>query len=289
MVADNPQGPDVLQRQLAGLDALELPVTSKPSRVLRTWTAAWPKIAAAAIGLLGWQLVVWGGWKPTYLLPGPVTVFHHLWTDRHPLSSGVLTTLRRAVEYYSAALVVGTVIAWGATRLRPVRDTLVPLATGLQSMPSVAWVPIAILLFGVKPQAILFVTVAGSIPAVVIGTTAAVDAVPPILLQVGDVLGAKGLTRFRYIVFPAALPGYVAGMRQAWAFAWRSLMAGELIVAAHGTQSLGQLLSAYQDQSLASDVLAVMLAILTVGLLMDGLVFSRLERSVLERRGLRAT
>lgn len=289
MVADNPESTDVLQRQLAGLDALELPVSSKPSTARRTWTAAWPKIAAAAIGLLGWQLVVWAGWKPTYLLPGPFTVLQHLWTDRHPVSSGAATTLRRAVGFYSAAVIIGTVIAWAATRLRPVRDTLVPLATGLQSMPSVAWVPIAILLFGVKTQAILFVTIAGSTPSVIIGTVTAINAVPPILLQVGDVLGAKGLTRFRYIIFPAALPGYVAGMRQAWAFAWRSLMAGELIVAAHGTQSLGQLLSAYQDQSLASDVLAVMLAILAVGLLMDGLVFSRLERTVLVRRGLRAT
>ena len=287
MASENATGTDVLQRQLAGLDALELPVNPRRSRAGRTWAAVWPKIAAAAIGLLVWQITVWAGWKPTYLLPGPSTVFHHLWADHHAVSSGVLTTLRRAVEYYATALIIGTVVAWGITRLRAVRDTVVPLATGLQSMPSVAWVPIAILLFGVKPEAILFVTIAGSVPAVIIGTVAAIDTVPPVLLQAGDVMGAKGLNRFRYVVFPAALPGYVAGMRQAWAFAWRSLMAGELIVAAHGTQSLGQLLSAYQDQSLAADVLAVMLAILAVGLLMDGLVFSRLEKAVLVRRGLR--
>ena len=285
MASDIATGTDLLQRQLAGLDALELPVNPRRSRAGRTWAAVWPKIAAAAIGLLAWQLTVWAGWKPTYLLPGPFTVFHHLWADRHPVSSGVLTTLRRAVEYYATALVIGTVVAWAITRLRAVRDTVVPLATGLQSMPSVAWVPIAILLFGLNPGAILFVTIAGSVPAVIIGTVAAIDAVPPVLLRAGDVMGAKGLNRFRYVVFPAALPGYVAGMRQAWAFAWRSLMAGELLV--HSSQSLGQLLNAYQDQSLAADVLAVMLAILAVGLLMDGLVFSRLERAVLVRRGLR--
>jgi NitT/TauT family transport system permease protein len=102
-------------------------------------------------------------------------------------------------------------------------------------------------------------------------------------------LGARGVDRYRHVILPAALPGYVAGMRQAWAFAWRSLMAGELIVPAHGSSSLGQLLNAYQDQSLAADVLAIMVAILVVGLLMDSLVFSRLERTVLERRGLLLT
>ena len=279
---------DGLERHLSGLDALELPTQTGPSRLGRALSAAWPKLAAAAFALLVWQTVVWAGWKPGYLLPGPFTVVHHLWADRHPVASGVLTTLRRAVEYYGSALITGTVAAWAATRWRPLRDMAVPLTTGLQSMPSVAWVPIGILLFGVKPEAILFVTLAGSVPAVIIGTIAAIDAVPPILLHAGAVMGARGLNRFRYIVFPAALPGYIAGMRQAWAFAWRSLMAGELIVAAHGTQSLGQLLSAYQDQSLAADVLAVMLAILAVGLLMDGLVFSRLEQAVLVRRGLRA-
>ena len=158
--------------------------------------------------------------------------------------------------------------------------------TGLQTMPSVAWVPIAILLFGIRSEAVLFVTLAGSIPAVIVGSVAAIDAVPPILLRVGDVLGARGINRYRHVVLPAAMPGYVAGMRQAWAFAWRSLMAGELIVASHGASSLGQLLSAYQDQSLAADVLAVMVAILAVGLLIDVVIFSRLERTVLQRRGL---
>ena len=153
-------------------------------------------------------------------------------------------------------------------------------------MPSVAWVPIAILLFGVRPSAILFVTLAGSIPAVVIGTVSALDSVPSILVRAGHALGAKGFGLYRHILLPAALPGYLSGARQAWAFAWRSLMAGELIVSAKGSSSLGQLLSAYQDQSLAADVLAVMLAILAVGLLMDGLVFSRLEHIALRRRGL---
>ena len=279
---------DRLDLELEGLDQLELQLPRVPSRAHRIWSATWPKLAAIAIGLGLWQLVVWSGWKPTYLLPGPATVFHHLWEDRHAVLSGVATTLRRAVEYYTIALVIGTLLAIAITRIRAVRVAVTPLVTGLQTMPSVAWVPLAILLFGIKPEAILFVTLAGSIPAVIMGTVAAIDAVPPTLLQAGQMLGARGINRYRYVVLPAALPGYVAGMRQAWAFAWRSLMAGELIVPAKGSNSLGQLLSAYQDQSLAADVLAIMVAILVVGLFMDVAVFSRLERTVLERRGLLA-
>jgi NitT/TauT family transport system permease protein len=276
---------DRLDRELEGLDQLELQLPRSPSLARRAWRSTWPKLAAAAIGIGLWQVVVWSGWKPTYLLPGPGTVFHHLWQDRHAVWSGTTTTLRRAVEYYLTALAAGTLAAVAITRVNAVRLAVMPLVTGLQTMPSVAWVPIAILLFGIKSQAILFVTLAGSIPAVIVGTVAAIDAVPPNLLQAGHMLGARGIDRYRYVVLPAALPGYVAGMRQAWAFAWRSLMAAELIVPGHGTTSLGQLLSAYQDQSLATDVLAIMVVILAVGLLMD-VVFSRLERTVLDRRGL---
>lgn len=277
-----------LDEQILGLDALDLPGFGGTSKWRKAWHAAWPKLAALVLGLAVWQLIVSSGWKPTYLLPGPATVFRHVWDDRHALFSGLLTTLQRAVEYYALALLVGTAIAVFASRARALREAIVPLATGLQSMPSVAWVPIAILLFGVRSQAILFVTLAGSIPAVVLGTVSALDSVPPILIRAGDALGAKGMAMYRHVLLPAALPGYLSGARQAWAFAWRSLMAGELIVTAKGTTSLGQLLGAYQDQSLAADVLAVMLAILAVGLLMDGLVFSRLEQLALRRRGLAA-
>lgn len=277
-----------LDEQILGLDSLDLPGFGRTPLWRKAWSTVWPKLAALLLGLAIWQLLASSGWKPSYLLPGPGTVFSHVWDDRHPLASGLLTTLQRAAGYYALALLFGTVVAILVTRARTIRAAVVPLATGLQSMPSVAWVPIAILLFGVRTQAILFVTLAGSIPAVVIGTVSALDSVPPILVRAGDVLGARGFALYRHVLLPAALPGYLSGARQAWAFAWRSLMAGELIVSAKGTTSLGQLLSAYQDQSLAADVLAVMLAILAVGLLMDALVFSRLEQLALRRRGLAA-
>ncbi len=279
---------DPLGQQLAGLDGLEsvLPATSRRRRV---WSGVWPKLAAVVIALLIWQLVVWSGWKPSYVLPGPGKVFPALWDDRHVVGSGALTTLRRAVEFYALAVLIGSLLAIGISRSRVVRTAVAPMIAGLQTMPSVAWVPFAIIVFGIRTERpIMFVTLLGTIPAVIIGTLSGIDAVPPVLVRAGKVLGARGVAMYRHVVLPAALPGYVAGLKQAWAFAWRSLMAGELIANVSGSHSLGQLLSNYQDLSRQADVMATMVVILCIGLIMDTVVFSRLERTVLVRRGLTA-
>lgn len=279
---------DLLDQELAGLDLLEMALPSPPSAGKRVWDALWPKVTAIVLALAGWQIVVWTGWKPRYVLPGPGQVFAALFDDRAPVASGALTTLRHAITFYLLALAIGTVLAVVITRWKVLRTAVSPLITGLQTMPSVAWVPFAILIFGLSTKAILFVTVLGTAPAITIGATSGIDAVPPGLLRAGHLLGARGINRYRYIVLPAALPGYVAGMKQGWAFAWRSLMAAELIAIVHGSSSLGQLLSNYQDQSQSADMMATMVVILVIGLIMDTLVFSRLERVVLDRRGLGA-
>jgi len=277
---------DGLDLELSGLDRRESDLPRRPSRLRRVWAAVWPKVAAIVIAVFAWQVVVWTGWKPTYLLPGPFTVFHAMGTDRHSLAVGAGTTLRRAIEGYAIALVIGTLLAVLVTRLTLLRTAITPLITGLQTMPSVAWVPMAILLFGLRPSAIIFVTVLGSAPALAIGTIGGIDAVPPVLHRAGHVLGARGVARYRYVVLPGALPGYVTGMKQGWAFAWRSVMAGELIDQITGHPALGTLLSGYQDQSLAPDMFGVMVVVLAIGLVLDGLVFSQLESAVLRRRGL---
>lgn len=282
-------GPDELERELTGLDQLELQLPQPPSTARRALSATWPKVAAIAIVLVVWQLVVWSGWKPTSVLPGPGAALRAMWDQRSVIGSGSLTTLRRGVEYYLLALVIGTVVAVLVTRSRLLRTAVSPLITGMQTMPSVAWVPFALIVFGIgTARPIMFVAILGTAPAIAIGTISGIDAVPPTLLRAGTVLGARGLNRYRHVVLPASLPGYVAGMKQGWAFLWRSLMAGELIVNVPGTHSLGQLLSAYQDQTLMADVIATMIAILIIGLVMDTVVFSRLERAVLARRGLTA-
>ncbi len=277
---------DDLGLELVGIDRLETELPKRPSFAKRVWTATWPKVAAALIAIGLWQLVVWSGWKPEYLLPGPFTVFHAMATDRDVLVQGSITTLKRALIGYLIALLIGSLIAIIITRVDVLRRAVSPLITGFQTMPSVAWVPLAILLFGLQPSAIIFVTVVGSAPALAIGTMAGIDAIPPTLHRAGEILGAKGINRYRYIVLPAALPGYVTGMKQGWAFAWRSVMAAELIDQIAGHPALGNLLANYQDQSLTADMLGVMVTILIIGLVLDSLVFGQLERAVLTRRGL---
>jgi NitT/TauT family transport system permease protein len=276
-----------LDAELAGLDQLES-LPEAPSRAWRLWSAAWPKLAAAILGIAAWQLVVWSHWKPSYILPGPGTVFWALW---HELAHGDLlkatgVTLQRAVTGYLIALVIGTVLGIAVAQNQVVRSAVGSLITGFQTMPSVAWLPLAIVLFQLSERAILFVLLIGAIPSIANGVISGIDNTPPVLLRAGRVLGARGIDRYRYVVLPAALPGFVAGMKQGWAFAWRSLMAGELIVIISHRPSLGGALEQARNLSDYPTMMATMVVILVVGLVLDGLVFGRLERTVLRRRGL---
>lgn len=275
-----------LDEDLAGLDALEVAARSEASRLGRVWRATWPKLGAVAIGLVVWQLVVWSGWKPEYLFPGPGAVFSTLrdmWTDG-TLLPAIGETLQMAFIGYLLAVAIGTVVGLAVARVRVLRAAVGSLITGLQTMPSVAWVPWAILLFKISDGAILFVTVMGATPAVANGLISGTDQIPPIYYRAGRVLGARGLATYRHVVLPAAFPGFVAGLKQGWAFAWRSLMAGEIITAM--AVNVGGLLQIERGLSHADGVLAVMLVILFIGILVDAVLFSTLERAVAARWGL---
>jgi NitT/TauT family transport system permease protein len=271
---------------LAGLDALDLP-RARP-RQGRLWGAAWPKLLAVVLALGVWQLVVWTGWKPEYALPGPTRVLPELWqlVTSGVLLEGLARTMVRAAVGYGVALGVGALIGLAVAHFAALRAAVGSLITGLQTMPSIAWFPLAILLFGLSETAILFVVVIGAAPSIANGLLAGIDNTPPLLLRAGRVLGARGLDRYRFVVLPAALPGFVAGLKQGWAFAWRSLMAGELIVIIANRTSLGVQLDNARELSDAPRLIATMLAILFVGIVIDALGFGALERGVLRRRGL---
>jgi NitT/TauT family transport system permease protein len=152
-------------------------------------------------------------------------------------------------------------------------------------MPSIAWFPFAIILFGASYETILFVIVLGSAPSIANGMIAGVDYTPPLLLRAGKVMGLRGLALYRHLILPASLPAFVAGMKQAWAFAWRSLMAGELIVQIPGVASLGVLLNSDQDQLDMASTISVMIVILLIGIVVDG-VFTKADLTLRNRRGL---
>jgi NitT/TauT family transport system permease protein len=197
----------------------------------------------------------------------------------------VATTLQRALIGYAAALVIGTTLGVLVSRIRPLRLAVGSLITGMQTMPSIAWFPFAILLFGITEQAITFVVILGAAPSIANGIIAGIDHVPPQLVRAGRMMGATGLTLYRLVILPAALPSYVAGLNQGWAFAWRSLMAGELLVLIIGSTSLGANLEFARQLSQADRMLATMIVILFVGMLADG-VFSALSRRMRRARGL---
>jgi NitT/TauT family transport system permease protein len=160
------------------------------------------------------------------------------------------------------------------------------LISGLQTMPSIAWFPLAILLFKLSESAILFVVVLGAAPAIANGVIAGVDQIPPLLLRAGRVLGARGFAHYRHVVFPAALPGFLAGLKSGWAFAWRSLMAGELLVIIANKPSIGSRLAFEREFADSPGLMSVMLVILVIGIVVDGFGFSLLDRVVRRRRGL---
>jgi NitT/TauT family transport system permease protein len=279
---------DSLDQEIEGLDALDAPFVERERSLPRMWNAVWPKLAAVGIVLLFWQLVVWTGWRPSYVLPGPARVFAELQDvmGTGKFWSAVATTLRRAATGFALAIVIGTALGVAVSRSHVLRRAFGSFITGLQSMPSIAWFPFAILLFKLSESAILFVIVLGASPSIANGLINGIDHIPPLLLRAGRVLGARGIASLRHIVLPAALPGYVAGLKQGWAFSWRSLMAGELLVIIETRPALGSELQFARELSDAPGLIALMIVVLLIGILVDSLIFGVIERQIRRRRGL---
>lgn len=263
-------------------------VKPEASRLAGMWSALWPKLAALGLALAIWELVVLSGWRPDYVLPGPAAVLSRLWADL--LSGDVVVaaaiTMKRALLGYGIALIAGVAIGLVMARVKVLRTAAGSLLTGLQTMPSVAWFPLAILLFQLSEAAILAVVVLGAAPSIATGLLNSFDQVPPLLVRAGRVMGARGLGLYRHIILPAALPGFLTGLKQGWAFAWRSLMAGELLVIIGHAPSIGVRLQFSRELSDAEGLLAWMIVVMALGVLIDGLVFGALERSIHRRRGL---
>jgi len=275
---------------LAGLDSLELQQQTRVSagdRARKIWAAVWPKLLAIAIVIGVWELVYLSGWKSAAILPSPAAVFSDLWAQAHQvlLWQAIATTMRRAVIGFGMALVIGVVIGALVSRIKPLRAAVGSMITALQTMPSIAWFPFAIILFGATTNAILFVIILGAAPSIANGLIAGVDYTPPLLLRAGHTMGLGRIAMYRHLILPASLPSFVAGLKQGWAFAWRSLMAGELLVIIMGQPSIGVLLSTFQDQSEMASTISIMIVILVLGIVVD-LIFTRVDASIRRRRGM---
>jgi NitT/TauT family transport system permease protein len=274
-----------LESELSGLDALEMVLPPKPRWYARAWASLWPKLLAIGIALGIWQFVVWTGWKPEYVFPPPKPVFESLFDNFSTIMEGVATTIRRAAIGYAIALVIGVVLGLLVSQSRVLRSGIGSMITGLQTMPSVVWFPFAFLLFPYSESAIYFVVVLGAAPSIANGIIGGVDHIPPGLLRAGRVMGARGWPRLQHVVLPAALPSFVAGLKQGWAFAWRSLLAGELLATALGKQSVGVLLNTSSQNSDSEGIMAIMIVILVIGIVVDGL-FGAFDKQIRRRYGL---
>lgn len=255
----------------------------------RAWSALWPPALAVLIALAVWQVLFLLEVRPAYVLPDPLTVFGRLGelAAEPRFWGGVATTMTRAIVGFALALLIGTVLGAIVARSRVARAAIGSLLSGLQTMPSIAWFPLAILFFGLTEQAILFVILLGAVPSIANGLISGIDDVPPQLLRAGHALGARGFTMLRRVILPAALPTYVAGLKQGWAFAWRSLLAGELLVTISQVTALGVMLSNARSFADAPTLIAIMIVVLVIGMLVDA-VFSLVARSLRRRRGLGA-
>ncbi|MGW1373774.1 ABC transporter permease [Streptomyces sp. NPDC002446] len=273
----------------AGLDALESTVVTRQPWLRTAASKAVPPLVAIAIVLGLWQLAYHFELKAHYLLPSPVEVARSLqekWLEG-TLLDFVWTSVSRGALGFLASVAIGTVLGLIVAKIKAVRAAIGPILSGLQSLPSVAWVPAAIIWFGLSDATIYAVVLLGAVPSIANGLVAGVDQISPLYLRAGRTIGATGLAGVRHVLLPAALPGYIAGLKQGWAFSWRSLMAAELIVNAPdlGT-GLGQLLEQGRELQDMSWVLSAILLILIVGIGIELLIFAPIERRVLRSRGL---
>jgi NitT/TauT family transport system permease protein len=272
---------------LTGLDSLEtVQVAKHPWNARRIWAAVWPKLLAIGLVLVIWEIIHLTGWKK-YVLPGPATVFANLWGQMHHavLWQAIVITMHRALVGFALSVLIGAVVGGLVSRIKPLRAAVGSLITAMQTMPSIAWFPFAIILFGVTTNAIIFVIVLGSAPSVANGLITGVDYIPPLLLRAGKTMGLSRIAMYRHVILPASLPAFVSGLKQAWAFAWRSLLAGELLVIILGQVSIGTLLNADQDQADMPSAIAIMIVILALGIGID-MLFSKADVVLRRRRGM---
>lgn len=281
---------DELSELSAGLDALDQ-VTLKKTNTFRTILSYLaPGVALIVIYIL-WQGVVLLKLQPDYVIPSPSQVWNAL---ANQWSQGILwesamNSLRRGGQGFVFAIIIATPIGLALGLNKVMRAIFRPILTGLQQLPSVAWVPAAIIWFGLSNATIYAVILLGAVPSIANGLISGIDQIPRIYLNVGKVLGARGFLFIRRIILPAAWPGYLSGLEQGWAFAWRSLMAAELIAISPSLgPGLGQMLDVGRQLGDMSLVLGSIIVIMISGVLVERLIFSPIRERTLRNRGLRS-
>ena len=227
------------------------------------------------------KLKIW----PSYLFPTPWGVTAELYNgfQDHSYWIAIVVSMKRVLLGYGVSVALGMILGLGITSSKFLEETMGGLLVSLQSLPSICWWPLALLWFGFNQNAILFVVVMGSLLSVTIAMEDGRKQMPKIYAMAGRNLGARGFQLFWYVLLPASLPYIVTGLKQGWAFAWRSLITAEMLYVSLG---LGQVLMMGRETSNTNAVIAVMILIITIGYIVDGLVFKTIEKRLHQRWGL---
>jgi len=240
---------------------------------------------AVLIGV--WELAVRSGRWSVVLLPSPIFVAEFIWGA---LLDGTLlestwVTLKRLLIGYAAGVLIGMPLGLLTSTSQVFEDTLGSLALGFQTLPSVCWIPLALVWFGQTEGAMLFVVIMGTVWSVIIATDHGARNIPPIYARAARTMGSEGFHKWTRVILPASLPFLVSGMKQGWAFAWRSLMAAEIYVTILTGFGLGHLLHYGRELNAMDQVIGIMIVIVVIGLLVDRLLFSPWERFLHRRWG----
>lgn len=246
-----------------------------------------------AVGLIAlWQFLYvaatdWFGWAKPYAVPNPAGVWNSICslTQDGTLLSAVASSMLRVLVGFLISLVIGIVFGILIIQSQYLARNLKPLILGIQTLPSICWVPFAILWFGLGESAIIFVVVMGSAFSIAIAVENGIRGVPPIYIKAARTMGVSGQKLYAKVIFPAALPAFVSGLKQGWSFAWRALMSGEVMSASTG---LGFTLMVGRDLADINQVMTVMLIIILIGIVIDKGIFSSVERHIFRKRGLTA-
>ena len=240
--------------------------------------------------LLLWQLFytaacVWFGWAKPYAIPSPSGVLRcmALLCSNGTLTAAVLSSLFRVLLGFAISVLTGILLGILIVHSYFLKQNLKPLILGIQALPSVCWVPFAVLWFGLSERAILFVVVMGSAFGIAISIENCVKNVPPIYIKAARTMGVHSFALYKSVIFPAALPSFAAGLKQGWSFAWRALMSGEVMSASIG---LGYTLMAGRDLADINQVATVMFVIIFIGVAVDNGVFRLLERNIQKKWGM---
>ncbi len=243
------------------------------------------------VGLIAlWQLLYtastdWFSWAKPYAIPHPSGVWKSITSlvSNGTLQTAIVNSMLRVLIGFLIACLIGIILGILIINSEYLARNLKPLILGVQTLPSICWVPFAILWFGLNQSAIIFVVVMGSAFGIALAVENGIKNVPPLYIKAAKTMGVSSKNLYVHVIFPAALPSFVAGLKQGWSFAWRALMSGEVM---SNTVGLGYTLTLGRDLADINQVMTVMLVIILIGILIDKGIFTTLENHILRKRGL---